>query len=78
MGGGRGVDPMEHLLAIIPEEAKLTPLVASSIVIGSSLQVFSRVKESGWESRVRIEGIKAPVYDIYSAPGGGFEVCLPR
>ncbi|WP_125742220.1 hypothetical protein [Candidatus Korarchaeum cryptofilum] len=36
MGGGRGIDLTEHLLSIIPEEAKLTPLVASSIVIGSS------------------------------------------
>lgn len=68
------IDPTEHLLAIIPEEAKLTPLVVPSIVIGSSLQrYFPESRRVADRADVGIAGIKAPVYNIYSAPGDKFE-----
>jgi hypothetical protein len=70
----REIDPTEHMIAIVPEGAGPTPLVIPSIVIGSSLQrYFPSSKRVMERSDLSIAGVKAPIYNVHSAPGEKFE-----
>jgi len=70
----REIDPTEHMIAIVPEGAEPTPPVVPSIIVGSSLRRYS--PESRYiseEAEIELAGVKAPVYNLHSAPGERFE-----